>query len=149
MSTPASSRPLWTCPDCGRAFANAGQRHACGRHSLEAHFAGREPRIRELYDAFLARIREIGPVTVLPQKTRIAFQTRMSFAQLTPARAWIDGHLVLARRVEHPAFRRIDTISPRNHVHHFRLTDEADISPDLLAFLREAYDVGEQKHLDR
>ncbi|HEU0016706.1 MAG TPA: DUF5655 domain-containing protein [Longimicrobium sp.] len=145
----AASRPLWTCPECGRAFANRNQQHACGRHSLEAHFAGRDPRIRALFDAFLARIHEIGPVTVLPEKTRIAFQTRMSFAQLSPGRAWVDGHLVLARRVEHPVFRRIDTISQRNHVHHFRLADEADITPDLLGFLREAYDVGEQKHLAR
>jgi hypothetical protein len=73
----------------------------------------------------------------------------MSFAQLTPARAWVDGHLVLARRAEHPVFRRIDTLSPRNHVHHFRLTSVHDLTPGLLTFLREAYDVGEQKHLDR
>ena len=43
---------LWTCPACGRGFANRNQSHACGRHSLEAHFAGKPPQIRSLFDAF-------------------------------------------------------------------------------------------------
>jgi hypothetical protein len=86
-------------------------------------------------------------VTVIPEKTRIAFQVRMSFAQVTPRTRWLDGHVVLARRLPHPRFRRIDTISARNHVHQFRLTSPADINADFRAWLREAYAVGRQEHL--
>lgn len=73
----------------------------------------------------------------------------MSFAQVTPRRTWLDGHLVLARRVEDPTFRKVETISRRNHVHHFRLKALADVSETLIGFIREAYEVGEQKHLAR
>jgi hypothetical protein len=145
--SPDRTRELWTCPECGRGFANRNQQHACGRHDLEAHFAGKPPEIRALFDALLARVRACGPVTVLPEKTRIAFQVRMSFAVAMPRRGWVDGHLVLARRVESPLFRRIDTISPRNHVHVFRLHSPAELTDELDALLREAYAVGEQKHL--
>lgn len=107
----------------------------------------RLPEIRALYQALLQRVRACGPVTVLPEKTRIAFQARMSFAVAMPRRAWVDGHLVLARRVDDPLFRRIDTLSPRNHVHVFRLRTHADLTPRFDALLREAYAVGEQKHL--
>lgn len=140
-------RELWTCPACGRGFANRNQSHACGWHELEAHFAGKPPEIRALYEALLERVRACGPVTVLPEKTRIAFQVRMSFAVAMPRRGWLDGHLVLARRVESPVFRRIDSLSPRNHVHAFRLHSPADLTPEFDALLREAYAVGEQKHL--
>jgi len=102
MLTRRLQKPLWPCPKCGRAFANANQTHACGRHPLEPHFAGKPPLVREIYEAFLAMLEGIGPVTVLPEKTRIAFQTRMSFAQLTVRRHWILGHFVLARRAEDP-----------------------------------------------
>ena len=139
--------PLWTCPACGRSFANRNQSHACGRHALGAHFDGKPPAIRRLFDAFVARLGEIGPFEILPQKTRIAFHVRMSFAQLTPRRGWIDGHLVLAEPSPRPFVRRIDRISARNHVHHFRLAGEADLDSDFLALLREAYAVGEQRHL--
>jgi hypothetical protein len=94
-------------------------------------------------------VASLGPVTVLPEKTRIAFQVRMSFAQVTPRKQWLDGHVVLARRLEHPRFRRIETISPRNHVHVFRIASPRDIDAYLRAWLKEAYEVGEQKHLKR
>ncbi len=137
------------CPSCERPFANRNQQHACGRYDLASHFAGKDARIRAVFDAVSARIRRIGPVRILPEKTRIAFQVRMSFAQLTPRRNWVDGHVVLARRLEHPRFRRIDTISARNHVHHFRLEGIQEVDAELDAWLKEAYAVGEQRHLDR
>ena len=140
---------MWRCPKCRRKFANVNQSHACGRHSLDAHFDGKSPRIRAIYDAFVAELAAIGPVTILPEKTRIAFQVRMSFAQLTPRVKWVDGHVVLARRLEHPRFRVVQTFSPRNHLHAFRLTDPAEVDDDVRAWLREAYAVGEQRHLAR
>jgi len=139
--------PLWRCGECGREFANRNQSHACGRHELESHFHGKPPEIRLLFDAVVAAVRTIGPVRILPEKTRIAFQVRMSFAQLTPRRRWLDGHVVLARRLEHPRFRQIQTISPRNHVHVFRLTSPSDLDDDFRAWMAEAYRVGEQRHL--
>lgn len=51
------------------------------------------------------------------------------------------------RRFEHPRFRRIETFSPRNHVHYFRLSALTDIDQDVEAWLREAYAVGQQQHL--
>lgn len=145
----AAEPPLWRCTKCGRSFANRNQSHACARHDLEHHFKGKPPEIRALYDAVVARVRALGPVRVLPEKTRIAFQVRMSFAQVTPRQKWIDGHVVLARRLEHPRFRLVQTFSPRNHLHAFRLTSLADVDDDFCAWLAEAYEVGEQKHLDR
>jgi hypothetical protein len=141
-----SQRPLWPCPACGRAFANANQSHACGRYDLESHFAGKPPIVRDIYDAFLAMLEKIGPVTVLPEKTRIDFQTRMSFAQLTVRRRWVLGHFVLARREEDPLFTKVETFSPRNHVHHFRL-DSPEEAARLQGFARQAYAVGRQEHL--
>ncbi|HSA54314.1 MAG TPA: DUF5655 domain-containing protein [Gemmatimonadaceae bacterium] len=141
-------RPLWRCRTCGREFANANQTHACGTHDLEHHFSGKPAGVRELYEAVVSAIREIGPVRVLPEKTRIAFQVRISFAQVTPRRGWIDGHVILARRLEHPRFRKVETFSPRNHLHAFRLHDPDEVDDEFRAWLREAYAVGEQRHLD-
>jgi len=85
----------------------------------------------------------------LPEKTRIAFQVRMSFAVVSFRRDKLRGHVVLARRLEHPRFLRIDTISPRNHVHHFELHSVGDLDQEFAGFLREAYRVGQQLHLKR
>src|SRR5262249_41326717 len=81
---------LWRCAACGRGFANRNQSHSCGpRYSLAHHFRGKPQAIRAIYREIVAAIRAIGPVRVLPEKTRIAFQVRMSFAQVTPRQAWL------------------------------------------------------------
>ena len=94
-------------------------------------------------------IERCGPVIVLPEKTRIAFQTRMSFAQVTPRIEVARRSRRSGRRLEHPRFRKIETISPRNHVHHFRLHTPTDIDAEFESWLKEAYAVGEQRHLER
>jgi len=103
--------------------------------------------MRALFDAFVHELETLGPVQVLPEKTRIAFQTRMSFAQITPRHRWLDGHLVLPRRLDSPRFRRVDSVSARNHVHFFRLTSADDLDSEFREWLAEAYAVGNQAHL--
>jgi hypothetical protein len=138
---------MWRCPLCQRQFANRNQSHFCGRYKLEAHFEGKPPAIRQLYNLLLAEMRRCGPVTVLPEKMRIAFQVRMSFAAIQVQSSKIIGHLVLAQRHERPCFHRIDSISRQNHVHHFRLQKPDDLNDELCQFIVKAYAVGQQKHL--
>jgi hypothetical protein len=73
----------------------------------------------------------------------------MSFAQVTPRKRWLDGHVVLARRLEHPRFRKIESFSPRNHLHAFRISSPAEVDAEFRAWLREAYRVGQQRHRAR
>jgi hypothetical protein len=138
---------MWRCPDCRRQFANRNQSHACGRYTLASHFEGRPKAVRAIFDRLLTIAEKNGPVTVLPEKTRIAFHVRMSFAAFVIRRNWVDGHVVLARRLENPRFRRIETFSPRNHLHAFRFESVDDIDNEVAAWLAEAYRVGEQRHL--
>jgi len=140
-------QPLWTCPKCGRSFANRNQFHFCSNVALDDHFAGRDTVVVETFRLLLSAARQSGPVKVLPEKTRVAFQVRMSFAAFTLRRHWVDGHVVLARRLDSPRFRRVDVISPRNQVHIFRLTDPSQVDAEVAAWLAEAYKVGEQRHL--
>ena len=141
---------MWACPACGRTFASRNQSHACrGLVPLDEHFVGRDRSVRDTFDRLLAVVREIGPVTVLPERTRIALHVRMSFAALFPRRRWLDGHVVLARRLDSPRFRRVDTYSPRNVVHLFRLSGPDEVDDEVRSWLAEAYAVGEQRHLGR
>ena len=72
----------------------------------------------------------------------------MSFSAFVIRQNWVDGHVILARRFEHPRFRRIETFSPRNHLHAFRFTNVDEVDDDVSAWFAEAYRVGEQRHLD-
>lgn len=139
--------PLWRCPACGQAFSTRDQWHSCGSFELAPLFERCEPLVRRLYDDFLAAARAHGPVTVIPQKSRIALQVRMRFAALMPQKRALKGHLVLAQRRESPRFEKVETYSPRNHLHVFRLVSEDDLDAEFRARIAEAYEVGCQRHL--
>jgi hypothetical protein len=146
----SANEPLWTCPTCGRTFANRNQTHTCAAlGSVDDHFTKSDPVVRAAFDRVLAVVRALGPVEVLPERTRIALHARMSFAAFTPRRHWLDGHLVLAREAEHPAVRRVELYSPRNILHAFRLTGPDDVDGPFEALIAEAYAVGQQHHLRR
>jgi hypothetical protein len=141
---------MWTCPECGRSFATRNQTHTCAAlGDLDRHFARASPQVRAAFDAVLASVSALGPFRVLPEKTRIALQVRMSFAAFMPRRDWLNGHLVLARRIDSPRFVRIETFSPRNVLHAFRLSGPADVDQEFAGWLAEAYQVGAQEHLRR
>jgi hypothetical protein len=41
----------------------------------------------------------------------------------------------------------VETFSPRNHLHQFRLERLEEVDEEVAAWLAEAYRVGEQRHL--
>jgi hypothetical protein len=141
---------MWECPRCGRRFAGRNQTHTCAPlGDLAVHFERCDEAVRAAFDAVLEVVSACGPVTVLPERTRIALQVRMSFAAFTARRRWLDGHVVLAHRLDSPRFRRVEEYSPRNVLHAFRLTGPADVDDEVRGWLAEAYLVGRQDHLAR
>ncbi|TDO49934.1 hypothetical protein EV643_105163 [Kribbella sp. VKM Ac-2527] len=139
---------MWTCARCGRTFANTNQSHTCRPlGNLDDHFAGKDATVRETFDRIVEIVRGLGPVEILPEQTRIALHTRMSFAAFTPRRHWLDGHVVLAERLSSPRFTRIEVYSPRNILHAFRLHTPAEVDPEVADWLTRAYSVGRQEHL--
>ena len=140
------NRPLWTCPQCGRTFANRNQSHTCAPlGDVDRLFARSEPAVRAAYERVVALALAAGPLQVLPQKTRIALHARMSFAAFTPRRRWLDGHLVLAREAAHPRIRRVDAFSPGNVLHAFRLDGPDDVDAAFARLVAESYEVGVQR----
>ncbi len=139
------SRPMWTCPKCDRQFINSNMPHSCGRYSVKKFLAGKSQHAISLFEHFSALAQECGPVQIAPAKTRIGFQVRMIFAavnKLTDQR--LEAHVVLTRRLESSRFRRIETISPKCHVHHFRVESLSELDAEVKNWLREAYKVGTQ-----
>jgi hypothetical protein len=140
---------LWRCPKCKRTFANRNQSHFCGTlRPLEAHFEGRPAAVRELFDVVCSMVKACGPVTILPEKSRIAFHVRMSFMMVSVQQTGLRGHFVLASVCPHARFLRIQTFSPRNHLHEFRITKPSDLDATFASWVSQAYAVGCQHHLE-
>jgi hypothetical protein len=122
--------------------------HSCGRYSVEKFLTRKSSHARSLYEQFSALIHDCGPVLIAPAKTRIGFQARMIFAAVNRLDdRGLTAHVVLTRRLKSPRFLRIETMTQKCYVHHFRIESLNELDAELKDWLREAYEVGTQKHL--
>ena len=143
---PPEEKTLWKCPRCGAKFVTRNMWHSCGKFSLRAHFARSEPRVYRLYRRFVQLVRACGPVTIIPQKTRIAFQVRVRFAGITPRKSYLLVGFWFTERRDHPRFFRIERYYPSAYGHFLRLESDDDFDRDFKSWLREAYAIGQQAH---
>ena len=144
-----SLRPLWRCPKCGERFVTRKMWHSCKKRSLKALFARSEPQVFQMFKKFAKTMRAYGPVRVIAQKTRVVFQERVRFAACMPRKSYLLCALALPQRYNHPRFLEITTYPPRFHGHYFRVDSVKDLDPQVQRWMRKAYTVGEQRHLQK
>ena len=141
---------LWTCPACGRPFANTNQPHSCGHYTVEQFLTGRSDQERALYDAFSTAVHACGDVTAAPAKTRVGFQARMIFASVNRLKKnALHAHVVLTRELRSQRFDKVEELTARCFVHHFVVRSKAEIDDEVRSWLAEAYETGEQKQLKK
>lgn len=117
--------------------------HSCGTYSLDELFAESNPGVREVYDALEKMVLTLADVTVVVQKTRVAFQTRTRFAGGSPRRDHFNATFVFFRRFQHPRLDRVEKLD-KWFVHHAKLVSPQDVDGDVLAWFIEAKRYGDQ-----
>ena len=132
-------KPLWTCPKCGHRFASANLSHSCGVFELDAHFRGRDPVVRQLFDELSAAVEACGTLTMYPQKSRIVFMDRVRFCAVMTRKRSLLFHLWLRRSVQHPLSVDNEYLGKIGWICRFRLTEPGQIDEALRALIAEAY----------
>jgi Domain of unknown function (DUF5655) len=147
MEGPAD-QAMWRCPDCGQRFVGRNMPHSCALRDLDEHFAAAAPGLRAVFDALLTAVRAGGPVTVNATRSRVTFQTRIRFAGIDAPRGdHLLANFVLTRPVRSERIARVEHVPPYYYVHRVRLTRPEDVDADLRAWLAEARQVGDRRHV--
>ena len=134
---------MWTCPNCGRQFHSPNASHSCfSGAEVDLHLAGKPPGVVDAYRRFEAIVRELGPVTVEPLKSRIGFKARTTFSGATFSKSSLKAGFVLARKLDDPRLK-VDSYGGR-HVHTLEVTGAAQLTDDLREWLAEAYRLGSE-----
>jgi hypothetical protein len=140
--------PLWRCPVCGQRFVTRNMPHSCEVTTLDAYFATAKPELRDLFDRFVAAVRENGAVTVNATKSRIALQVRGRFAGIErPRTDYLVASFLLTTPIQSARLTRVEYLPPHYYVHRLRLRQPADIDAELKRWLAQAYQVGAQRHV--
>ena len=119
--------------------------HSCGKYTLAALFARSEPQVRTLFSKFAKLIRACGPVTIIPQKTRVVFQVRVRFAGCYPRKKYLVCAIALREQLKSSRFVRIEKFGSRFVGHYFHIASDADLNAEVSGWLSDSYKVGAQQ----
>lgn len=139
---------MWTCPECGRQFANVNQWHSCVELSLTDHLADKSPLAVAIYEAVETAMRKTGEFRIHPQKTRIAFISTMTFAGLRLSGSRVDLSFITADPIDDARITRIDLYGPTSFSHTVRLRNPAEVDDTIAGWLAESLRRGNQETLD-
>lgn len=139
---------MWTCPECGRSFANDNQAHACQTTTVGEYLVGKSDLAISIYEAVVTALEKAGEFRIHPQKTRIAFISRMTFAWVSLARKWADVGFILPDPLDDKRIRRLELYGPTSWGHSIRLGSPGEIDDDVIDWLGEALRRGNQETLD-
>lgn len=104
---------------------------------------GRALRVRAIYDRLLAELAQVGPFRVEPKKSSIHLARRTGFAGVHLRKTGIVLNLRTALPIESPRVVKREQVSAHRYHNEVKLTSPDEIDPELLGWLRDAYDLGD------
>lgn len=141
---------MWTCPKCKHKFFNKNQSHSCGSYTIADFLTGKKEKAIDLFNYFLAEYKKIGEFELHPVKTRVALLTKMRFCSINRiGEDYIDVHFVFTKSYdENTCFYKIENLSNRFFLHHFKMYSKTDIDQELKNYMNLAYGIGNRIHLE-
>jgi hypothetical protein len=136
-----TQRSLWHCPKCGARLVSRNLWHSCGQFTLDALFSGSTPGNLATARKYVALLKSLGDVQVLPQKTRLVAVARVRFAGLYPRKNDFLAAFALHRWLASPRVVKTADYGPRWRGHFVRVASAADLDDELRDWLRESHDV--------
>jgi Domain of unknown function (DUF5655)/Domain of unknown function (DUF4287) len=125
----------------GQTAAQPGP--ATAADPVSALYAGRKAALRPLHEALMTAVRALGDeVDVAPKKGYLSLRRGRQFAMIQPSGAGrIDVGLILPATPETQPGPRLESAAGFNALftHRVRVPAGADIDPELIAWLRLAY----------
>ena len=112
-----------------------------GGFTVKAQFEGKDAVVRRIYDELLKKVRRFGPIAEEPKKTSIHIVNATAFAGVATRKSSIVLTIKSDRHLASPRIHKTEQTSARRFHHEVKLTAPADIDPELLGWLTDAYEL--------
>jgi Domain of unknown function (DUF5655) len=109
--------------------------------ALKAHFEGKDPIVRVIYDQLLKKARKFGPIAEEPKKTSIHLVNVTAFAGVATRKSAIVLTVKSDRAMSSPRIHRSERASANRFHHEVRLTLPSEVDAELAKWLKDAYDL--------
>jgi hypothetical protein len=119
--------------------SQAAAAEAAGADPLEAIYNGNKASLRGLHEQLMSAIQALGPFEIAPKKTYLSLRRKKQFAMLGPA---TQSQLELGLNSKSLAGDERLKAQPAGGMctHKLRISHADEVDPQLLAWVRQAYD---------
>ncbi|MSP79053.1 MAG: hypothetical protein EXR67_05830 [Dehalococcoidia bacterium] len=140
MATKQATKRLtgWTCPKCGRQLSAVNRSHSCTTNSVDEHFAGKPPVLRETYDTLISQLQHFAPLRTDAVKGNINLMVRVHLGGVQVQKDCLHLGFLLDQPIDDKLIVKRLKISEHKCLHHLKLTSPKDVDPQLLAWLKTA-----------
>lgn len=111
------------------------------QYSVAAHFVGKEPATRKIYDRLLKASSRFGAVTEDPKKTSIHLVNRTAFAGVATQKSSVILTIKSQRKLDSPRIKKTQQASARRFYHYIKLSSPAEVDAEVAGWLKDAYEL--------
>jgi len=109
--------------------------------SVETHFEGRSPAVRQIYDRLLAVAATFGPVDEDPKKTSIHLNRKTAFAGVATHKDCLILTLKSAHDIQSTRVSKHEQASAHRWHLEVKLKDPGEVDPELVGWLKGGYEL--------
>ncbi|PHI19778.1 hypothetical protein CEQ90_11160 [Lewinellaceae bacterium SD302] len=131
----------WVCPNCQRAFFKKNQSHYCSPETIDDVLAGKPDNVLLVFDELLVAVADWEPQIIGAGKKAIIFNNGKAWMVVRPMKDQLDVAFFYDKKLSHPSiFRaRLDNMGKNKYIHHFRLKQPGDLTPEMIDMLRKGF----------
>ena len=108
---------------------------------LDRHFAGRDPRVRRIYDRIIAAAKKFGSFHEEPKKTSIHLVNKTAFAGVATRKDALILTIKSDRDLKNGRITKHERASANRWHLEIRLSDPSEVDNELKAWLKKAYEL--------
>ena len=138
---------LWICRVCGRKFAKTKQAHSCRTRSVGHHFTGKDPRLKEIFESLIRKLKTTGPLRVDAVASTINLVSKHHFGGIAIRRDYLRVGFISDHEIRDRRICRAERVGPHRVSHHVLVSSLSDLDAQLLGWLSEAQAM--QAHTER
>lgn len=129
------------CPKCERQFKVTNQSHMCVDKSIDDIFADVSDPLVIAFDAIFRTVMAWEPITAGASVHTVVFTNKKAWLIIRPMAKSLDVKFYYDEPIDSDAFKKITEYKGK-YAHHLRITDESEVTDDILDLLRIGWDFG-------
>ena len=117
------------------------QKSGKGEFTVAAHFAGKAPAVRKVYDQVIATLGKIGKVRQDPKKTSIHLVRSSALAGVEVRKEYLLLNIKTDYPIQSPRVVKGEQLSAKRFHHKVKLSSPAEVDRELQRWLEDAYEL--------